>query len=241
VTTDSHEAKQLVDLAQAQHLTLMVGHIFLFNAGVRTAKRFLDSRETGKLYYLHATRTNLGPIRTDVNAIWDLAPHDVSIFDHLLGVMPEWASAVGARVLGNCREDVGFITLGYSDGVIGNIHVSWADPNKVRQVVVVGSDMRIVFNDLSAQERVRVFNKGVSVVTPEAESYGEFRFLLRDGDIVSPLVESSEPLKNQATHFLQCIHDGTTPISDGMAGYRVVRVMEAIDCSMQQRGAPVSV
>jgi predicted dehydrogenase len=241
ITTDSAEATLLTDLAKSRNLTLMVGHTFLFNAGIQATKRYLDSGAIGRLYYLHATRTNLGPIRTDVNAVWDLASHDVSIFDYLLGTTPEWVSAVGARVLGNCREDVGFITLGYPHGVVGNVHVSWADPNKVREVVVVGSEMRIVFNDLDAQERVRIFNKGVSAVPSEAESFGEFRFLLRDGDIVSPVVESSEPLKNQAAHFMACIRDGTPARSNGVVAARVVRVMEAIDRSMQEKGAPVKV
>jgi predicted dehydrogenase len=216
----------------------MVGHTFLFNAGIQVTKRHMDLEKIGQIYYLHATRTNLGPIRTDVNAIWDLAPHDVSIFDYLLNTMPEWVSAVGAQVLGNCREDVGFITLGYPNGIIGNIHVSWADPNKVREVVVVGSEMRIVFNDLDAQERVRIYNKGVTAVASEAGSFGEYRFLVRDGDIVSPLVESSEPLKNQARHFLECIDEGSDPCSDGVMALRVVQVMEAVDRSMKRKGAP---
>lgn len=241
VTTNCEQAASLAALAQDRKLILLVGHTFVFNAGVRTVKHYLDSKEIGQLYYLHATRTNLGPIRNDVNAVWDLASHDVSIFDYLLDMKPEWASAVGAHVLRNCREDVAFITLGYPDGVIGNIHVSWADPNKVRQVVVVGSQMRVVFNDLDAQERVRIFHKGVSVAPSEAESFGEFRFQLRDGDIVSPWVESSEPLKNQAAHFLACIHDETSPLCDGATACQVVRVMEAIDRSMQQKGAPVNV
>jgi len=238
ITTSSSEAAELASLAQTQNLILMVGHTFVFNAGVRAIKRYLDSKALGNIYYLHATRTNLGPIRSDVNAIWDLAPHDVSIFDYLLGGEPNWVSAVGGRVLGNCREDVGFITLGYPGGIVGNIHVSWADPNKVREVVVVGSEMRIVFNDMDAQERVRVFNKGVTLIPPETDGVGEFHFRLHDGDIISPWVESSEPLKNQAAHFLTCIREQTAPISDGAFALRVVRVMEAIDHSIQQKGTP---
>jgi predicted dehydrogenase len=176
-----------------------------------------------------------------VNALWDLAPHDVSIFNYLLGSAPEWASAVGTKVLQNCREDVGFISLGYADGIVGHVHVSWADPHKVREVVVVGSDRRIVFNDLSALERVRVFEKGVVPVAPEASSYGEYHFLMRDGDIISPRVEVSEPLKNQCRHFLECVTEGTRPVTDGREGLQVVRVMEAIDRSVELNGAPVEV
>lgn len=240
VTTHSAEAEELAEVAQAHKCALLVGHTFLFNAGIQAVKRYMTSQDLGRLYYLHATRTNLGPIRTDVNAVWDLASHDISIFDYLLESVPQWVSAVGAHVLGNCREDVGFITLGYPNDVIGNIHVSWADPNKVREVVVVGSEMRIVFNDLDAQERVRLFHKGVSAQPVEAASFGEFRFQLRDGDIVSPLIEASEPLRNQALHFLSCVRDGVAPRYDGAAAAQVIKVMEAIDQSMHQKGAPVS-
>jgi len=241
LTTNCANATALAELAQARNRVLLVGHTFLFNAGVQAVKSYLESRAIGRLYYLHATRTNLGPIRSDVNAIWDLASHDVSIFDYLLGTIPEWVSAVGAHVLGNCRDDVAFITLGYPGGALGNIHVSWADPNKVREVVVVGSEMRIVFNDLDAQERVRIFHKGVAAVPVEADSFGEFRFLMRDGDIVSPCIAASEPLKNEAAHFVGCIRDGTPPLFDSAAACQVVKIMEAIDRSIRQRGVPVCI
>lgn len=235
------DGEELTALAEAQGLTLMVGHIFLYNAGIRRVKDAIEQAEVGQIYYLYARRTNLGPIRRDVNALWDLAPHDVSIFNYLLDGVPEWVSAVGAKVLGNCREDVGFISLGYPGGVVGHIHVSWADPNKVREVVVVGSDKRIVFNDLSSLERVRIFEKGVTPVAPEASSYGEYHFLMRDGDIVSPRIEVSEPLKNQCRHFLECVAGDGRPLTDGRDGLDVVRVMEAIDRSIERSGAPVEV
>jgi predicted dehydrogenase len=179
-------------------------------------------------------------VRHDVNALWDLATHDVAIFDYLLGVEPLWVSAVGARLLRNGREDVGFVSLGYPNDVVGHIHVSWADPNKVREVVVVGSERRIVFDDLHALERVRVFEKALAPAPPETTSFGE-HFLLRDGDIISPRIEASEPLKNQVAHFVDCVRLGSPPDSDGRLGQRVVRVMEAVDRSVALRGAPVSV
>ncbi len=241
ITTNSDQAARLIDLADSKNRVLMVGHTFLFNDAVRATKQYLTSHEIGKIYYLHATRTNLGPIRGDVNAVWDLAPHDVSIFDYLLDETPEWVSAIGGCVLGNGREDVGFISLGYPNRVIGNIHVSWADPNKVREVVVVGSEMRIVFNDLDAQERVRVYNKGLVPVSDEAESFGEYHFLLRDGDIVSPVVKFGEPLKNQCSSFLECVQDGCCSFSNGETALEIVKVMEAIDKSMALHGTPVEV
>jgi predicted dehydrogenase len=241
MTTAVAEAEELIALAESRGVTLMVGHTFLYNPGIRKVKTYIKQAEVGQVYYLYARRTNLGPIRKDVNALWDLAPHDVSIFNYLLDGVPEWVNAVGARILRNSREDVGFISLGYPDGIVGHVHVSWADPNKVREVVVVGSNKRIVFNDLSTLERVRVFEKGVAPAPSEASSYGEYHFLTRDGDIISPKIEVSEPLKNQCSHFLQCVTQGSCPLTDGREGLEVVRVMEAVDRSIERKGAPVEV
>lgn len=239
ITTKSTEAQELISLAEAQGVTLMVGHTFLYNMGIRRVKDFIDQDTTGRVYYLYSQRTNLGPIRQDVNAIWDLAPHDVSIFNYLLDSTPTWISATGSKVLRNCREDVGFISLGYENGVVGHIHVSWANPNKVRKVVVVGSNRRIVFDDLNNLEQVRIFEKGIVHAAAEAPSYGEYHFLIRDGDIISPRIEVSEPLKNQCAHFIECVTQNLQPLTCGRTGLEVVWVMEAIDRSIELRGAPV--
>jgi predicted dehydrogenase len=160
---DVAACEALCQLSASANRVLMVGYTFLYNAGVRKMKECMGPEPFGQMYYLHATRTNLGPIRQDVNAVWDLAPHDVAIFNYLLDDQPTWASAIGTRVLRTDRDDIAFATLGYRNDVVGNIHVSWADPNKVREVVAVGSRRRIVFNDLNDVERVRVFERGVSV------------------------------------------------------------------------------
>lgn len=241
ITTTTEEAEELSGLADSRHLVLMVGHTFLFNPAVRKVKDYIQRGDMGRIYYLYARRTNMGPIRQDVNAIWDLAPHDVSIFNYLLDSVPEWVSAVGSNVLGNAHRDVGFISLGYRAPIVAHIHVSWADPHKVREVVIVGSEKRIVFNDFNPEERVRVFEKGVALAEPEASTYGEHTFQMRDGDIISPRVEGTEPLKNECKHFLQCVRQGTRPLSDGYTGRDVVQVMEAIDLSMSQNGAPVEI
>jgi predicted dehydrogenase len=239
LTTDSEKAEELTRLARSRDVTLMVGHTFVYNAAVGKVREYMDSGSLGDVYYMYARRTSLGPIRTDVNALWDLASHDVSIFTHLLGCDPEWVSAIGSRVLRNEREDVGFVSIGYPGGIVAHVHVSWADPNKTRELVVVGSNKQVVFNDLNTLERVRVFSRGVTMVAPENPSYGEFMFQLRDGDIVSPLIEASEPLKNECAHFVDCVCTGRDPITDGRAGTSAVRVMEAIDQSIAMRGAPV--
>lgn len=240
ITTRSIDAEELIGISEEQGVTLMVGHTFIHNPAIARLKAYLEHGDVGRPYYIYSRRTNMGPIRQDVNALWDLAPHDVSIFNYLLSSVPEWVSAVGARVLGNSHEDVGFVSLGYPNGMVGHIHVSWADPFKVREIVVVGSDKRIVFDDLNALERVKVFEKGVRT-TPEASSYGEHQIQMRDGDIFSPRIEVSEPLKNQIAHFMECVIQGKRPITSAWDGLNVVRVMEAIDRSIEQNGAPIEV
>jgi predicted dehydrogenase len=240
LTTIAAEADKLIDLAESNSAILMVGHTFIFNAGVRKVKELMQKGD-GRVYYLYARRTNLGPIRRDVNALWDLAPHDIAIFNYLLDRAPQWVSAVGGKVLRNCRDDVGFISLGYADNILAHVHVSWADPDKAREVVVVKSDKRIVFNDLNGVEQVRVFEKGVSPVEQEPLNYGEFRFEIRDGDIVSPRIEPVEPLKHQCRHFLECVRTGKRPISGGAEGRDVVRVLEAVNRSIECKGLQVEV
>lgn len=241
ITTTTADAEALIELADQQQRMLMVGHTFIYNPAVRKVKEYIDTNQVGHVYYLYAQRTNLGPIRRDVNALWDLAPHDISVFNHFLGATPEWVSAVGVRVLRNQREDVGFVSLGYPNDIVAHIHVSWADPNKVREMVVVGSERRIVFDDANPLERVRVFEKGVTTVHTEADSFGEFQLLMRDGDIISPRVEVSEPLKNLCRHFIECVNEGRRPLTSGLEGLEVVQVMEAINRSVQQQGTPVQV
>jgi predicted dehydrogenase len=242
LTTTSTDASELIDLAERSGRTLMVGHTFLYNPGVRAVKEYLDAGEVGDVYYVYSQRTSLGPIRSDVNAIWDLAPHDIAILDYLLGVTPAWVSAVGANPVRGGLEDVGFITLGYPNGIVGHVHVSWADPNKVREVVVVGSEKRVVFNDMDSLERVRVFDKGVKEVDdPESARYGEHTLDLRDGPIMSPPIPALEPLKNQCGAFIHAIRGRKAPVTDGAQGRDVVRVLEAVDESVARHGGPVPV
>jgi predicted dehydrogenase len=244
LTTRSQDATGLITRAAEADLALMVGHTFLFNPSVLKVRELLMRPGLGKIHYAYARRTNLGPIRSDVNALWDLASHDVSIFNFVLDAEPEWVSAVGARVLHSVHHDVGFVTLGYPNGIVGHIHVSWVDPNKVREFVVVAANQRIVFNDMAPQESVRVFERGVSLnetAPTDPHSFGEFQLTMRDGDIISPRIEPSEPLRNQTEHFIGCIRHGRRPATDGAAGREGVRVMEAIDRSMRANGAPTPV
>ena len=241
LTTTASDANALTAMARANGVTLMVAHTFLYNSAVRKVKRYLDDGRIGDLYYLYACRTNLGPIRRDVSALWDLAPHDVAIFNYWLDSVPTWVSAVGSRVLRNAREDVGFISLGYADGVIGHIHVSWVDPQKTRNVVVVGSDRRIVFDDLDRLEPVRIFEKGVRPLAPTHLGRDDAHVQMRDGDIISPRFDVFEPLKTQDEHFLHCVDTGDRPLSSGLEGEQVVAVLAAIHRSIELQGARVEI
>ncbi len=234
------EAKELVQNAERLQKVLMVGHTFLYNPAVRKMKEYIDRGMLGKIYYLQASRTHLGLIRHDVSAVWDLAPHDVSIFAYLLGRQPKKVSAVGMCHLHQDLEDVAFINFFYDDGILGNVHISWVDSNKLRQVAVIGSKARILFDDLNPLERLRFFEKGISLDKPYS-NFGEFQLLLRDGDIHSPKVAAEEPLQNVCQEFLDCIKNGKKPLTDGQNGLEVVRVMCAIQRSIDRGGEPVTV
>ena len=234
------EARDLVQISETAKKVLMVGHTFLYNPAVRKMKEYMDQGILGKIYYLQSARTHLGLIRNDVSAVWDLAPHDLSIFSYLLGKEPKKVSAVGMCQLNPQLEDVAFVNLFYEDYILGNIHISWVDSNKLRQVAVIGSKARILFNDLDPLERLRIFEKGVSLDKPYT-SFGEFQLLLRDGDILSPKVEAEEPLRNVCLEFVDSIQTSKKPLTDGRNGLQVVRAMCAIQESIKREGEPVPV
>lgn len=234
-------AKKLVALAEAKKKILMVGHTFLYNPAVSKVHALMKEGVCGDVYYLKATRTHLGLVRSDVNAVWDLAPHDVVIFNHFMGCMPLSVSATGSSFLKKGREDVAFVNVVYPGNVIGNIHVSWADSNKERSIAVVGSRARIVFDDLNALERVKVYEKGIAANVTGGNSFGEFLFALRDGDIISPKVQHAEPLMELCKEFLKCVKDRTMPLASAQNGLDVVRVMCAIEKSLRMGGKKIAI
>lgn len=234
------EGQELVELAKKKNKILMVAHTFLYNPGIQKLKKYVRERDFGSIYYIQARRTHLGLIRKDVNAVWDLAPHDISIFSFILDAFPLSVSAVGGKFLCRSREDAGFITLSYPGGIKANLHVSWVDANKVREVVVVGGKRRIVFDDLNNMEKIKIFEKG-AIINDKVDSFGEFQILLRDGDIISPKIEAKEPLKEQCRHFLECIEKRKVPLTDGASGVEVIKIMVAIDESIKKNGMPVEV
>ena len=241
LTTDADTADLLVKAAEAAGLTLLVGHTFLFNGAVLRLKEVIDGGELGEIYCIYARRTNLGPIRDDVNALWDLAPHDIAVFHYLVGAQPFLVSAVGHRVLNRPLEDLGFVSLHYPRNILCHLHVSWIDPHKVRETVVVGSDARVSFDDLNLTERVRVFEKGVKAAVSQPRTFGEFHLQMRDGDIRSPSVPAIEPLKHVSGHFLHCVRRGERPRTNGEQGRDVVAVMQAADESLARNGVPILV
>ena len=230
------EARRLVAQAAKHERILMVGHVFLYNGGIQELRR-RTRKDCGTVHYLHATRTNLGPFREDVNVVWDLASHDVSVFSHVLGEEPVEVSARGACYLRKDIADVAFITLQYPSGVVGNIHVSWLDPEKVRTITAVGTRRMVTWNDLHPTEPVRIFDKRVDR-EPYYSDFGEFQLLAREGAVVSPKVKLHEPLFAQAEAFAKACRTGRPPVADGRHGLRVVEVLHAVQQSINAGGTP---
>ncbi|MBX3412071.1 MAG: Gfo/Idh/MocA family oxidoreductase [Pirellulales bacterium] len=240
LTLVSDESRRLAELAASKNRVLMVGHTYLYNDAVRKIRELIQQPATGKLYYLESRRHHLGYIRDDVGAMWDLAAHDVAIFSYLLGEEPEAVSVVGRKYLRDHLEDVAFMHFFYPSGILGSVQVGWLNARKIRQMVVVSEKRTIEFDDTDSLDTVRVFEKGIST-DKRTDSFGEFRYLLTTGDIVSPKIDMREPLKNQCLHFLECLETGTRPISDGTSGANVVRVLEACSESLAARGREVRV
>jgi predicted dehydrogenase len=231
-TATSAQAETLIELAERRRLQIMVDHTFLFNGAVRKIKELLDGGVLGPLYYYDSTRVNLGLFQHDVNVIWDLAPHDLSIIDYLIGAEPEMVLATGSAHL-NGHADVAYITLGFPRGVIAHVAVSWLSPVKVRTTLVGGERRMVVWNDLEPGEPVKVYDRGVQVTSERG--IHELLVSYRSGDMWAPRVDQVEPLQLETRYFLDCVPSGTTPFNDGRAGLRVVRMLEAADASLQRQ------
>ena len=233
------EARELADLAAAKGRILMVGHVFLYNPGVRHLKTDLDRGELGRVFYMDAVRTNLGPVRQDVGALHDLASHDISIFNFLLGALPAEVSATGSCVLRAGVEDVGFLTLHYPGNIVCHAHASWLNPRKVRQLTIVGDHKMAVWDDMNNLEPIRYYDKGVAV--DHYSSFGEFQLVLRDGQIVIPKVKLAEPLQAQDAEFIACVRARREPAAGAVFALGVVRVLEAAMESLRAGGRAVPV
>ncbi|MCA9751393.1 MAG: Gfo/Idh/MocA family oxidoreductase [Gemmatimonadetes bacterium] len=234
------ECRDLVAVAKATNRVLMTGHTFLFNAAVAMIKDRVDSGEIGELLYVYSSRVNLGRVRQDVNALWNVAPHDISIVNHVLGEEPIRVTATGRAYLQPGIEDVAFAVFEYPGGALAHVHSSWLDPSKVRKTTFVGTQKMIVYDDIESEGKVKIYDKGVRRTGPETE-YGEFQLRLHSGDIYIPKITFTEPLAEEIGHFVRCCRDRSRPISDGRNGLVVVAALEAAQRSMREHGRPVDI
>jgi predicted dehydrogenase len=236
MTLDSASAQELIDLAEGRNLTLVVGHTFEYNSAVHALKDIVQSGELGEIYYIDAARLNLGLFQRDLNVLWDLAPHDISILLFLLDEDPVSVSASGMKCAFNSIFDNVYVNLIFPNNILAHVHVSWIDPCKVRRVTVVGSQKMVVYNDMDNSEKIKIYDKGVDVPS-YTNGFDEFRCNYRYGDVIIPNVQFIEPLRRECQHFLDCIRDGTTPISSGHDGLRVIKILEAAERALSNGNA----
>jgi predicted dehydrogenase len=238
LTSTSAQAEQLVELAERQGLQIMVDHTFLFSGAVRKIRQLVDDGTLGPLYYFDSTRVNLGLFQHDVSVVWDLAPHDLSIMDYLINAPPEAVIATGANHL-NGHADMAFITVYFPGVIVAHVNVNWLSPVKVRTTLIGGRDKMLVWNDLEPDEKIKVYDKGVELTT--SQNVYDLLVSYRSGDVWAPKVDSTEALKRELSYFVDCIRQNQKPTNDGHAGLRVVRLLEAAEQSLKNRGRLVYV
>jgi predicted dehydrogenase len=226
ITLDSDSANKLIKIAEEEDLTLMVGHTFEYNSAVHELKEIVQSGELGKIYYIDSARLNLGLFQRDLNVLWDLAPHDISILLYLLDEEPISISANGMKCAFNSVFDNVYMNLIFPENILAHVHVSWIDPCKVRRTTIVGSKKMVVYNDISNNEKIKIYDKGVDVPS-YTSGFEEFQCNYRYGDVTIPNVRFDEPLRKECQHFLDSIINQTTPNSSGYDGLRVIKVLEA--------------
>ena len=237
LTLDPSHAERLVGLAAENELVLMTGHLLIYHPAVEMLKQMAQDGELGKIYYIYAQRVNLGVVRSDENALWSLAPHDISIILHLLGRMPDRVSARGGCYIRDNIEDVVFLVLGFEDGTTAHVQLSWLDPHKERKITVVGSRRMVIFDDMQAAEKVKIFERGEEPIS-QYNSYAEL-LSIRQGDILIPHIDMKEPLMMEMNHFRECVKEGKPCLSPGSQGQEVVRVLDAASRSLANGGETV--
>jgi predicted dehydrogenase len=231
------DAEELVRIAEEKGHILMVGHLLIYHPVFDRLKEMITSEELGRIHYIYTQRVNLGIIRQDENALWSFAPHDLSVLLGLLNEKPIVVSAHGESYIQKNIEDVVFVSLHFSDGKMANIHLSWLDPHKVRKITIVGSKKMVVFDDMEASEKLKIYDKGVGSLS--YDSYGEY-LSLRFGDITIPNIRMGEPLRVEADHFIQCVQSRSQPKTGGRDGLEVVKVLVAAQESLKQKGFPIN-
>ncbi len=237
-----HEAEQLVAAADRANRVLMVDHTFIYSGPVQKIKQIVDSGEIGDLYFIDSVRINLGMFQHDVNVVWDLAPHDLSILDYLVGQLPRSISAFGACHANEVAEieDVAYLNLDFSDGLLASFHVNWLSPVKVRHFIIGGSNKSIVYDDLEPTERVKVYDRGITI-NDDVEAKRGVMVGYRTGDVWSPHIPQVEPLAQMVRHFAECIRENKQPLTNGEAGLRVVKILEAAQRSIKAQGGRITI
>jgi len=231
------DAEEMAKIAEGENRILMVGHLLIYHPVFDRLKEMIDSGELGKVHYIYTQRVNLGIIRQDENALWSFAPHDLSVVLKLFGEAPVVVSANGESYIQKDIEDVVFLSLHFADGKMANVHLSWLDPHKVRKITIVGSKKMVVFDDMEASEKLKIYDKGVGNLS--YDSYGEY-LSLRFGDITIPNIKMAEPLRAEAEHFIQCIQSRKQPKTGGRDGLEVVKTLVAAQQSLKQKGFPIN-
>ncbi|MEN6626345.1 MAG: Gfo/Idh/MocA family oxidoreductase [Candidatus Sumerlaeia bacterium] len=233
------ECAELIRLAESKGLVLMVDHTFIYSSPVRYAREVIERGDLGKIQYISSRRLNLGLFQKDINVAWDLAPHDLSIILYLLDAEPIGVNCQGVCHL-NGQEDVVNMSVRFSDGSFATIHNSWLDPNKIREMTIVGSRKMLCYDDTQPNEKIKIYDKHVEA-PPHYDTYAEFHFSYHYGDMITPYIHQTEPLKTECQHLIACIRNGETPLTGGLNGLRVVQILEAASASLRKNGAHVPI
>ncbi len=240
LTDNAEHAQELIDLAQRLGLVLMVDHVYVHSPAVKMIKELVDTEALGELLYIDSVRINLGLFQRDVNVVWDLAPHDLSIVDHLLGRLPRSLAAFGAAHAGQDLEDVAYLNLDFGGGLIANFHLNWLSPVKIRYMMIGGRKKGLIYNDLHPAEAIKIYDSGITIREDNLENRRKLMIDYRTGDVWSPHVAGGEPLQFMVRHFVECVRERKRPLTDGEAGLRIVRILEAAQRSIKAQGGRIT-
>ena len=239
LTANVREAERLVDIAAKKRLTLLVDHTYIYTNAIRKVKEFISSGELGEIYYFDSVRVNLGLFQKDINVIWDLAPHDLSVMDYIIGERPISVVATGSSHMPGGIEDIAYVTVKFKSNLIAHFHVNWMSPVKIRKIIIGGNKKMVVFDDLDPSEKIKIYDKGVELSKPDRKSVYQSLIQYRIGDMYAPNVDSKEALSIEVEHFADCIKNKKRPVTDGESGLRVVRILAAADKSIKKGGIKV--
>ena len=240
MTSNSKEAGTLVNLAEKKNLMIFVDHTFIYTGAVKKMKEVISSQNLGDIYYFDSVRVNLGLFQPDINVVWDLAPHDISIMDYLIPGKPKSVVAIGGSHTGNNIEDIAYVTVVYSTELMAHFHINWMSPVKIRRIIIGGSKKMIVFDDLDPSEKIKIYDKGILLAKTDKKVFYQNIIQYRIGDMYAPKIDQTEALKVLIDHMADCIIKKKKPVTDGESGLRVVRILEAADKSIKKGGAKIT-